>query len=59
MVATATNNRPVTQPASNTRMAKPDKDKSAKKSAKRGEPKPTGVLESSTELRNTVAAIEK
>lgn len=59
MVATATNNRPVTQPAPNTRMAKPDKDKSAKKSAKRGEPKPTGVLESSTELRNTVAAIEK
>ncbi|MCC7087110.1 MAG: recombinase RecA, partial [Pirellulales bacterium] len=40
-------------------MAKPDKDKSAKKAAKRGEPKPTGVLESSVELRNTVAAIEK
>ncbi len=59
MVATATNNRPVTPATPNTRMAKPDKDKSAKKSAKRSEPKPTGVLESSAELRNTVAAIEK
>lgn len=59
MVATATNNRPVTPATPITRMAKPDKDKSAKKSAKRSEPKPTGVLESSTELRNTVAAIEK
>lgn len=59
MVATATNNHPVTPATPNTRMAKPEKDKSAKKSAKRSEPKPTGVLESSTELRNTVAAIEK
>lgn len=59
MVATATNNRPVPPATPNTRMAKPDKDKSAKKTAKRSEPKPTGVLESSTELRNTVAAIEK
>jgi len=59
MVATATNNYPVTPATPNTRMAKPEKDKSAKKSAKRSEPKPTGVLESSTELRNTVAAIEK
>ena len=62
MVATATNNRPVTPPAPNTRMAKDkdtkDKDKAAKKAAKR-EPKPSSVLENSTELRNTVAAIEK
>src|SRR4051812_45363619 len=55
MVATITNNRPA-QPAPNTRMAKADK---AKKPAKRGSEKPTGILESSTELRNTVAAIEK
>jgi len=34
-------------------------DKTAKKPGKRGDTKPTGVLESSTELRNTVAAIEK
>ncbi|MCC7476498.1 MAG: recombinase RecA [Pirellulales bacterium] len=38
---------------------KAEKEKSSKKAAKRGEPKPTGVLESSVELRNTVAAIEK
>jgi recombination protein RecA len=54
MVATVTaNNRPSTPAA--TRMAKPDK---IKKPSKR-DTKPTSVLESSTELRNTVAAIEK
>jgi recombination protein RecA len=59
MVATAaaTNHRAPTA-AANTRMAKPDKDKSAKKSKSAGT-KPCSVLESSTELRNTVAAIEK
>ena len=56
MVATATNHRP--QPAANNRMAKADK--TAKKPApKRAAEKPSGILESSTELRNTVAAIEK
>jgi recombination protein RecA len=59
MVATATNHRPTTQPAPNNRMAKADKaDKAAKKASKRAE-KATGVFESSTELRNTLAAIEK
>ena len=58
MVATATNNRPATQPAPNTRMAKAEK--TPKKPVKRGgEPKPTGILEGSAELRQTVAAIEK
>ncbi len=57
MVATATNHRPVNQPAPNNRMAKAEKI--AKKPPKRGDMKPTGVLESSAELRNTVAAIEK
>jgi recombination protein RecA len=59
MVATATNHRPTTQPAPNNRMAKADK--AAKKSSKRAEKgeKATAVFESSTELRNTLAAIEK
>ncbi len=58
MVATATNHRPATPAAPNNRMAKADK--TAKKPApKKGAEKPTGLLESSTELRNTVAAIEK
>jgi recombination protein RecA len=56
MVTTATNNRPATQAASTNRMAKADK--TSKKPAKRDD-KPTGILESSPELRNTVAAIEK
>src|SRR4051812_45137123 len=55
MVTTATNHRP-TQAATNNRMAKADK--AVKKPAKRAD-KPNGVLESSPELRNTVAAIEK
>jgi recombination protein RecA len=55
MVATATNHRPANQSAAN-RMAKAEK--SAKKSSSRGD-KPSSVLESSPELRNTVAAIEK
>jgi recombination protein RecA len=55
MVATATNHRPANQSATN-RMAKADK--SSKKSGSRGD-KPSSVLESSPELRNTVAAIEK
>jgi recombination protein RecA len=58
MVATAsTNNRAANSPVANPRMAKADK--TAKKSPKRGDPKPTNVLENSPELRNTVAAIEK
>jgi recombination protein RecA len=59
MVATATNNRPTasTTPTTNNRMAKAEKTP-PKKSAKKGE-KPNGILETSTELRNTVAAIEK
>jgi recombination protein RecA len=55
MVTTATNHRP-TQAAPNNRMAKADK--AVKKPPKRAD-KPNGVLESSPELRNTVAAIEK
>jgi recombination protein RecA len=58
MVATATNNRPVNQSASNNRMAKAEKT-AKKPAAKRTSDKPTGVLENSPELRNTVAAIEK
>ena len=59
MVATATaNHRPI-NPANN-RMAKADKTAAKKPAAKRSsEPKPTGALENSAELRNTVAAIEK
>jgi recombination protein RecA len=57
MVATATNHRPTNQPAPNNRMAKADK--TAKKPLRRGDSKPSGVLETSPELRNTVAAIEK
>jgi recombination protein RecA len=60
MVATtvATNHR--APGATNNRMAKDkDKDKVAKKAAKSAGTKPTNVLETSTELRNTVAAIEK
>jgi recombination protein RecA len=62
MVTTATNNRPTTQAAASTntnannRMAKADK--TAKKPPKKTE-KPHGILESSPELRNAVAAIEK
>src|SRR6187397_2599578 len=58
MVTTATNHRPTTQtaPSTNNRMAKADKI--AKKPPKKGE-KPHGILESSPELRNAVAAIEK
>jgi recombination protein RecA len=58
MVATATNHRPVNPVAPNNRMAKADKT-AKKPAAKKGSDKPTGILESSTELRNTVAAIEK
>jgi recombination protein RecA len=47
VTATATNNRMVKQ------------DKPARKSAKSDATKPTNFLESSTELRHTVAAIEK
>src|SRR4051812_7583306 len=62
MVTTATNHRPTSQAAPNTntttnnRMAKADKI--AKKPPKKSE-KPHGILESSPELRNAVAAIEK
>jgi recombination protein RecA len=61
----ATNNRPASAnektSAASTRMAKSDSksDKSSKKPAKSGSSKASGVLESSAELRNTVAAIEK
>jgi recombination protein RecA len=61
MVTVATNHRPTPiTTASTPRMAKSDSksDKSSKKPAKPGA-KPTGVLESSAELRHTVAAIEK
>jgi recombination protein RecA len=58
MVATATaNHRPSTQTAPNNRMAKADK--TTKKPSKRGDSRPTSILEASPELRNTVAAIEK
>jgi recombination protein RecA len=57
---TATNSTP-SSTAPNTRMAKSDSksDKSSKKPARAAGNKPTNVLESSVELRNTVAAIEK
>src|SRR4051812_12643347 len=58
MVATATNHRPVNPTAPNNRMAKADKT-AKKPAAKKGGDKPSGILESSAELRNTVAAIEK
>jgi recombination protein RecA len=53
----ATNHRPL----ASTRMAKSDSkpDKSSKKAARAAGSKPTNVLESSVELRHTVAAIEK
>ncbi len=56
MVTTATNHRPTTPTIPNNRM--PKADKAAKKHAKRSE-KPSGILDSSPELRNAVAAIEK
>jgi recombination protein RecA len=58
MVTSMTNHRPTTQttPSTNNRMAKAEKI--AKKPPKKGE-KPHGILESSPELRNAVAAIEK
>src|SRR6188768_4086429 len=58
MVTTTTNHRPTTQtaPTTNTRMAKAEKI--AKKPPKKSE-KPHGILETSPELRNAVAAIEK
>jgi recombination protein RecA len=57
MVATAPTNSRVPSPAASDRMAK--LDKSTKKPSKRGDTKPTNVLETSPELRSTVAAIEK
>jgi recombination protein RecA len=53
----ATNHRPI----ASTSMAKSDSkpDKSSKKAARPAGSKPTNVLESSAELRHTVAAIEK
>jgi recombination protein RecA len=57
MVTTATNNhRPVTPSAATNRMAK--QEKASKKSGRSGD-KPSSILETSPELRNTVAAIEK
>ena len=58
MVTTATNHRPPTQTThvTNNRMAKADKV--TKKPPKKTE-KPHGILETSPELRNAVAAIEK
>lgn len=60
MVTTATNHRPTTQtaPTTNNRMAKAEKTPPKKPATKKAE-KPSGILETSTELRNTVAAIEK
>ena len=58
MVTTAAaNHRPANQAAPTNRMAKADK--TAKKPPKRGDARPTSILETSPELRNTVAAIEK
>jgi recombination protein RecA len=61
MVDTAAPTNHRTPSTANTRMAKPnkEKDKAAKKSSKWSDTKPTSVLETSTDLRNTVAAIEK
>jgi recombination protein RecA len=59
VTAVATNNRPAGNSTSANRMGKNDKSEKQKKSSKRAEPKPTSVLETSPELRNTVAAIEK
>jgi recombination protein RecA len=57
MVTTATNNhRPVTPAAATNRMAKQEK---ASKKSGRSSDKPSSILETSPELRNTVAAIEK
>jgi recombination protein RecA len=64
MVATTapTNHRVPAAPATN-RMAKPDKekdkDKSGKKAGKSSGTRSSNVLETSADLRNTVAAIEK
>src|SRR3989304_2902562 len=61
VTATATNHHPTTTSVTATnRMPKPDskQDKTAKRPG-RADPRPTNVLESSPELRNTVAAIEK
>jgi recombination protein RecA len=61
-MVTATASRPISNNGtSNTRMAKSDSkaDKSSKKPARPAGNKPTNVLESSADLRNTVAAIEK
>jgi recombination protein RecA len=61
-MVTATASRPISNNGtSNTRMAKSDSkaDKSSKKAARPAGNKPTNVLESSADLRNTVAAIEK
>jgi recombination protein RecA len=68
MVTVATNHRPAAgmtvannNVSPSTRMPKSDSksDKASKKSAKGSGSKATNVLESSAELRNTVAAIEK
>jgi recombination protein RecA len=63
MVATATpTNHRAPSTAANTRMAKDkdkEKDKDKKKAGKGSGTKPTNVLETSADLRNTVAAIEK
>src|SRR3954449_9586554 len=56
MVTTATNHRPTSPAAPTNRMAKAEK--TAKKPTKSAE-KPIRILETSAELRNTVAAIEK
>jgi recombination protein RecA len=60
MVSTATNHLPTSPATPNHRMAKAEKsaEKTAKKPTKREE-KPVRILETSAELRNTVAAIEK
>lgn len=56
VTAAATNHRPASPPAAPNRMAKPEK---TSKKASRSSDKPTSILETSAELRNTVAAIEK
>jgi recombination protein RecA len=61
MVATTAPTNHRAPAAASTRMAKPDKDKekSEKKKSKSSGTKPSSVLETSADLRNTVAAIEK
>jgi recombination protein RecA len=57
VTSAATSHRPSNNSAATNRMAKPEK--TAKKPGRSSDPRPTSILETSPELRNTVAAIEK